>query len=260
MKINILRSILFTLGLILFADGLVLIIQKKVHLGTILPFIIGFILCLYAVYLPKFHVFLKNHALIKKLWLIASVGFVVWLITLFGFFYYLHTQIQDSKVDLNTQAILILGSGVIQGKPSPTLALRLDRGAEIAAQIPKALVIVTGGQDFGEQKTEAAVMSEYLVQHYPFNSSRILLEDQSTSTELNLKNSLKILEAHHLSLNSPIAIVTSDFHTVRAQAIAHKQGYQNITLFSAQTPFMTRYNAWLREYFAYMSGWVLDEY
>ncbi|WP_228131839.1 hypothetical protein, partial [Acinetobacter baumannii] len=25
-------------------------------------------------------------------------------------------------------------------------------------------------------------------------------------------------------------------------------------------PLITRYNAWLREYFAYASGWLLNEY
>ncbi|MFX8461890.1 YdcF family protein, partial [Acinetobacter baumannii] len=29
---------------------------------------------------------------------------------------------------------------------------------------------------------------------------------------------------------------------------------------AAETPLITRYNAWLREYFAYASGWLLNEY
>ena len=29
---------------------------------------------------------------------------------------------------------------------------------------------------------------------------------------------------------------------------------------SAPTPLLIRYNAWLREYFAFISGWLLDEY
>ena len=61
-------------------------------------------------------------------------------------------------------------------------------------------------------------------------------------------------------MNSKIAIVTSDFHTLRAGAIAKKQGYRNFITVGAGTPITTRYNAWLREYFAYLSGWVLGEY
>ncbi|AOA57408.1 hypothetical protein BFG52_02920 [Acinetobacter larvae] len=44
------------------------------------------------------------------------------------------------------------------------------------------------------------------------------------------------------------------------QALAHKQGYSNIYSIAAPTPISTRYNAWLREYFAYISAWLLDEY
>ena len=121
-------------------------------------------------------------------------------------------------------------------------------------------MIVTGGLGLAQKQTEAQVMSLYLQQHYQINSNNIILEDQSTSTELNLKNSQPILIKHQISLNDPIAITTSDFHTPRAQAIARKQGYQNIHSYSANTPLETRYNAWLREYFAYISGWILGEY
>ncbi len=103
-------------------------------------------------------------------------------------------------------------------------------------------------------------MSQYLQQHYRIPASQIILEEQSTSTELNLKNSQPLLNARNITIQQPIAIVTSDFHTLRATAIAKKQGYTNITMLGATTPLETRYNAWLREYFAYVSGWALNEY
>ena len=31
-------------------------------------------------------------------------------------------------------------------------------------------------------------------------------------------------------------------------------------MISAETPLNIRYNAWLREYFAFVSGWLLREY
>ena len=103
-------------------------------------------------------------------------------------------------------------------------------------------------------------MSSYLQQNHHIPASQIILEDKSTSTELNLKNSQSLLEAQHINIQQPIAIVTSDFHTLRAAAIARKQGYRHISMLGASTPLATRYNAWLREYFAYASGWLLDEY
>ena len=57
-----------------------------------------------------------------------------------------------------------------------------------------------------------------------------------------------------------IAIVTSDFHTIRAAAIAKHQGYQRPILLASPTPLSIRYNAWFREYFAFVSGWLFGEY
>jgi uncharacterized SAM-binding protein YcdF (DUF218 family) len=56
-----------------------------------------------------------------------------------------------------------------------------------------------------------------------------------------------------------VAVVTSDFHTLRAQRIARKVGYTRTISVPAPTPLYIRYNAWLREYFATASSWLLRE-
>jgi uncharacterized SAM-binding protein YcdF (DUF218 family) len=68
-----------------------------------------------------------------------------------------------------------------------------------------------------------------------------------------------VLQAKGLGLESPVAVVTSDFHTVRAQRIARKIGYTQSVVVAAPTPLYLRYNAWLREYFATASSWILGE-
>ena len=256
----LLRIFLLIIGLILFSDGFILILQKKIHLGTIIPFFVGLIFLSYALFYAKIQQYLKNHQQLYTFWKISWTVFIIWSISLFGFFLYLHQKTQQNNYIQPVEAIIVLGSGIIQGKASPTLAARLDTAAQFAKTQPNALIIVSGGLDYGEQQTEAEIMSKYLQDQYHIVSSKIALEDQSTSTDLNLKNSQKILQRYGLKLNSPIAIVTSDFHTLRAAAIAQKQGYLHFTTISAPTPLATRYNAWLREYFAYLSGWVLGEY
>ena len=57
----------------------------------------------------------------------------------------------------------------------------------------------------------------------------------------------------------PVVVVTSDFHTLRAQAIARRQGWQQVQAVGAPTPLYLRYNAWLREYFALASSRLLGE-
>ena len=139
----------------------------------------------------------------------------------------------------------------------------LERGIEAANSTKDFDSLVKGVEmTLSQMKTitEAEAMAQYLQEQHLISTQRILLEDRSTSTELNLKNSKAILKQHQLSPQQPIAIVTSDFHTLRAEAIAHKQGYTNVLMVSAPTPLSIRYNAWLREYFAYLSGWLLNEY
>lgn len=258
---KIFRAVLFIIGLILFLDGLFLICQNKIHLGTVLPLFTGIIFCIQAIFAVYIRDFLSKHKRLRKIWSLGWIGFSIWLLSLLSFFVYLNHQSQNlNHADGNIDAIIVLGSGLVKGHASPTLALRLDRAAEIAEHHPKALLIVSGGLDASEKHTEAEIMADYLQENFDLDSSKILKENQSTSTDLNLKNSQVILKQHHISLNLPIAIVTSDFHSLRAKAIATRQGYSNVISISAPTPIMTRYNAWLREYFAYLSGWVLGEY
>lgn len=250
----------FVIGLVLFLDGLILVLYKKIHLGTILPLLIGLVFILVVVFNRKIQDFLNQHLKFKKLWCLGWFTFTLWLMSLLAFFGYIYVQAQQNLLTEPVTAIIVLGSGISQGKASPTLAKRLDKAGEVARQQPQSLIIVSGGLDYGEVKTEAEIMALYLHEHDQIAMNRILQENKSTSTELNLKNSQTLLTQNGLGLNSKIAIVTSDFHTLRAGAIAQKQGYQNFVTVGAETPLTTRYNAWLREYFAYLSGWVLGEY
>ncbi|WP_096735055.1 YdcF family protein [Acinetobacter guillouiae] len=254
------RIVFFLLGFVLFLDGFILILYKKIHLGTILPLLIGLVFISTALWSQHIQQYLAQHLKLKKIWRLGWVLFTLWSVSLIGFFGYIHLKSQQNTAENNLQAIIVLGSGITQGKASPTLAKRLDQAGEIAKQQSQALIIVSGGLDFGEKKPEAEIMSQYLQEHMQIQASRILQENKSTSTDLNLKNSQAILKAHGLTLDSKIAIVTSDFHTLRAAAIARKQGYHNFITVGTETPLTTRYNAWLREYFAYISGWVLGEY
>ena len=259
-RYTLLRALLFLVGLILFLDGLLLVLQKKIHLGTLLPLAIGLFLLLYALYYRQINQFIAQHQKLKKIWRLGWILFITWLISLAGFFIYLVKYNQSSVPNSNIDVIMVLGSGLIQGQASLTLAARLDSAAQLALQQPHAVIVVSGGLDDAETKTEADVMAQYLTKNYQIATTRILKEQHSTSTALNLANSAQLLAQHAIDKNAAIAIVTSDFHTLRAAAIARKQGYTHFITVNAPTPLATRYNAWLREYFAYISGAILGEY
>ena len=157
-------------------------------------------------------------------------------------------------------AIIVLGSGTVAGKPTSTLAKRLDTAAPLIKAQPEALALTSGGVGMGQARSEASIMATYLQQTHGIAFERILQEGKSTSTAENLINSQVVLEAQGVSIAAPIAVVTSDFHTIRAAAIAKHQGYQQPILLASPTPLSIRYNAWFREYFAFVSGWLLGEY
>lgn len=254
------RLFLFIFGELLFADGAYLIALKKTHLGIILPFFIGLTFIILAISWQPVQYYLKQHHNLQKLWHISWILLGIWIISLIGFFYILQYNQTSFKPNSPIKAILVLGSGTENGQPSPILASRLDTAEKIAVQYPDAKIVLSGGMDFKASISEANVMATYLQKNYHISSSKMILEDQSTSTELNLKNSTSLMAQHHIDKTDSIAIVTSDFHTLRAKAIAEKQHFTNITMVGAPTPLLTRYNAWLREYFAFISGKILQEY
>lgn len=254
------RVLLFIIGTILLVDGLWLISLDKIHLGIILPVVIGTVFILIAMYYHKIQHFLMQHQQLKKLWKMGWIGFGIWLISLLGFFAYLQYTITKSTGLPPVNAILVLGSGIEKGQPSATLKARLDAALPIALKNPHAIIVMTGGLGFNETVSEAKVMKTYMLQQHRLNPERIYLEDRSTSTELNIIYSKAILAKQNMGLNQPIAIATSDFHLPRAAAIAKHQGYTHIYTVSAPTPVYIRYNSWLREYFAFLSGWLLNEY
>lgn len=254
------RILLSILGLILILDGLWLLSLDKIHLGIVLPIFIGAIFLITAVFYAAIQVFLARHPKVKFFWQVNWIGFWLWFISLAGFFAYLQYSTRQSAEIPGVKAILVLGSGIENGQPSPTLQARLDAAVPTAIKNPDAIMIMTGGFGMNESVSEAAVMRQYLLKSHFLPASRIYLEDQSTSTELNLLNSKAVLAQQHIGLDQPIAIATSDFHVPRAAAIAKHAGYRHIYTISAPTPLYIRYNSWLREYFAFLSGWLLHEY
>lgn len=256
-----LRFLLLIIGLVLVIDCTFLIAADKINFGTIVPFLIGVIFISHAVFWQKIQKILNKRNTLRHLWKTLWVVFGIWLISFIFFAYSLHhnmNQRDDSyaKVD----AIIILGGGIKDGIPTPTLASRLDTAVPLIEQQPEAIVITSGGVGIGESRSEGESMAQYLYALHGIPLENIYPEKESTSTEENLLFSQKILADKQIALTDPIAIVTSDFHIPRSKAIAEHQGYTDIVTLASPTPLYIRYNAWFREYFAYISGYLLNEY
>lgn len=248
-------------GTVLLADGLVLMSMGLFSMGVTVPGALGAALCLLAWSWHPLQARLGRARWGRRAWRAGWLLFLVWVASVGLFWNALAGQVQAFNAaagDVPLKAIIVLGSGTPNGQPSPALRARLDKARELAAAHPAAWVVVSGGVDFGETASEGRIMGDYL-RAQGLAAERILQEERSTSTELNLRYSLPLLQAKGLDLASPVAVVTSDFHTVRAQRIARRIGYTQSVVAAAPTPLYLRYNAWLREYFATASSWILGE-
>ncbi|WP_411879487.1 YdcF family protein [Polaromonas sp. YR568] len=253
------RWLLFAIGLLLLLDCLYLVTVKVTHLGVIVPAIVGVVLIGLSLFLGRWSAWLRERPWRLFVWRLLLTGFFLWLASLLVFFVALQRLQPSAEGSFEPRAIVVLGSSTPDGKASPTLAERLKLAYDLALQHPRALVVVSGGTDFKQKVPEARVMADYLV-GLGLDATRISLEDQSTSTYENLVFSARLLGAAGVKPDVPMMLVTSDFHTVRAGRIAAKAGWSHVRTAGALTPLYMRYNAWTREYFACLSGWLLQEY
>lgn len=252
------RTVACVLGLVLAADGWVLLALGYFNLGVVLPLVMGLALCALGLRWTSMQRWLGASPRRATLWRWFWRGVFVWLATVAAFWAVLATRGLGDVPATPPVAIVVLGSGSPGSTASPTLTARLDLALRESARYPQALVVVSGGISF-RTHSEAEVMAAYL-QERGLPANRIAKEERSTSTEDNLVFSRRLLAAAGVSTAAPVHIVTSDFHTLRTGLIARRAGYTDATALGADTPLYLRYNIWLREYFALMSSWALREY
>jgi len=139
----------------------------------------------------------------------------------------------------DVDAIIVLGAGLRNNVPSLILASRLNAAIEYSKTQGDVPIIVTGGLGSGEILTEAEAMSRYLIER-GVDEYRILKEDASTNTRENLAFSKVILEELGMDTdNIKVAIVSNEFHLLRAKMIAEKAGLDSIGV-AAETPGLHR--------------------
>jgi uncharacterized SAM-binding protein YcdF (DUF218 family) len=246
----------------LLSDALFLLAQQVFSFGVALPLAIGCVLLLVGLRWRAAHGWRDATPGRARLWRWGWAAFWLWIASV-ALFWILLAQWTGGRHIAPAHpaaAIVVLGSGTPGGKVSPVLATRLALAYQRALASPGAVVVVSGGMNFNQARSEAAVMGDYL-RDKGLAPERIEQEEQSTSTAHNLLFSRRLLEQRGILVaREPVELVTSDFHTLRARWIAERAGYAQARMVGAPTPLYVRYNAWLREYFAIISGFLLREY
>ena len=154
----------------------------------------------------------------------------------------------------NTTAI-VLGSQVRGDEPSLDLWARIGAAEKYLKENPKALCIASGGQGKGENRSEAVVIREKLIER-GISAERILLESRSKSTEENLRYSAELLKEHGLS--SHVAIVTDEYHQLRASWLAKQKSLTSYAV-SANSPRIILSAMYTRELLALTATMFIGE-
>ena len=161
--------------------------------------------------------------------------------------------------------VIVLGAKVRGSELSNSLKKRLDKALEYAENNPNTVLVLSGGKGEGEDISEAEAMYDYL-QYNGIPESQLLLEEQSVNTVQNIVFSKKVIdyqekykamEARESLLDSykersdsvKIAVLTSNYHVFRAEAIARRQEIEPVGVAAACDPVLA-VHLWLREAFA----------
>lgn len=166
---------------------------------------------------------------------------------------YVHIQYEldaDAAVTPQTDYVLILGAGLNGDQVSKRLQMRLDTAVSLL-QDNSVPIIVSGGQGEDEWVSEAYAMKAYLLQK-GIVSDRILLEDQSVSTQENVLFSSQLMD----QLEPKVLIVTSDFHIYRAKMLAARQGWA-VSAHGAPTPSEGKSKSMFREVLALVKDFLV---
>ena len=134
-------------------------------------------------------------------------------------------------------AIIVLGAGFWGDTLSAVLKERLDTAFLLHRRYPSALLVLSGGKGFGENRTEASLMREYLLAR-GVPDSALLLETQAMDTVQNFENSSRLLDARFGEGGYTGAFITSEFHLYRSRRLAVRAGL-TAACYGADTPLVS---------------------
>ena len=163
----------------------------------------------------------------------------------------------------NKDYLVVLGSGLIDGRVTPLLAGRIMRAVSFArAQKARTgilpTLIMSGGQGADEPCAEAEAMAHF-AREASFDEDHILIESASSNTAENMAFSKAIMDARSPHGYSAL-YATSSYHVMRAGIFARKAGLR-IDGLGARTAWYFLPNALLREFAAWIAlhkrGFVL---
>ena len=186
----------------------------------------------------------------KMLMLILRIIGIVVAVVFFGFFVIpmTHGIINPGNIAGTFLCLWLLCVLIPPVHGAIILRGRIDAAKSYLDDSPNANAVLSGGQGSDEIMSEAQCMYNVLTES-KIDSSRLYMEDKSTNTTENIRNSMKIIEDNNL--NTDITIVTDGFHQLRARIICSQLGIKgNVGAVSSDTRLLYVPTYAVREWFA----------
>ncbi|MEV6239177.1 YdcF family protein [Lentzea sp. NPDC051838] len=238
---------LLLLPLALLANGLVMVRREGRSLGNLLSLLAGLALIGEMIYfgwgIGQPNDWIRGSAI--GLFLVSAyIAFLFVSLLLYSVIY--GRTGRRSGFD----GIVVLGAGLIGSRVPPLLASRLDRALRLYHRDREAgrspVIVVSGGQGADEEVSEAFAMRQYLLER-GVPEAEVVLEDQATTTEENLRYSKALLaERGH---TGRVVAVTNNYHVFRTAVLSRKQGLR-LQVIGAPTAWYFVPSAFLREFVA----------
>lgn len=118
------------------------------------------------------------------------------------------------------QAIVVFGTAQYNGVPSPVLAARLDHAIDLYERRLAPVIVVTGGNQPGDEFTEATASANYLIRR-GVPDEKVLREVSGTSSWQSLAAAANFLDDRAIT---DVLLVSDPFHSYRIQAMASELG------------------------------------
>lgn len=151
--------------------------------------------------------------------------------------------------------LLVLGAPVCGGRPTPNLTSRAACTADWLKKYPNARAILSGGRS---EPTEAAAMAAIITEH-GISPTRLIPEEQSTTTDENFRFSSDWMTAHGYTTDTPLVIVTNRFHLFRLRYYAANSGLTSLRYHTTPTPLSEAFLWNFREMICVVRYWVLGK-
>ena len=167
---------------------------------------------------------------------------------------FLHYQIikyANMEPPKDAEYLIVLGAKVNGTVMSLSLQERADVALTYLNENPNTIVVVTGGQGEDELITEASALEDFFLNN-GITKERILVEDTSTSTYENFKNTYELYNI------TEAVVVTNTFHSYRANFLAQQVGMKTYPL-NARTPLIIKPKSYVREYLAITKAYVFKK-